>query len=77
MIPLWAKDKTGKWQVFPTHLLETLRDGSMGFKFDWAVDNTERRKYFAQFRQYFEANPVGWGSPRSHYYRLVKQPTNE
>jgi hypothetical protein len=28
MIPIWAKDKTGKYQVFPTHLLDySYNDG--------------------------------------------------
>ncbi len=30
MIPIWAKDINGKWQVFPGHLIETFPDGKRG-----------------------------------------------
>jgi hypothetical protein len=30
MIPIWAKDRSGKWQVFPRHLLKTFEDGVQG-----------------------------------------------
>jgi hypothetical protein len=30
MIPIWAKDGNGKWQVFPHHLLKTFEDGVQG-----------------------------------------------
>jgi hypothetical protein len=30
MIPIWAKNMDGKWEVFPAHLLETFADGKQG-----------------------------------------------
>jgi hypothetical protein len=30
MIPIWAKDRNGKWQVFPAHLLKVFEDGAQG-----------------------------------------------
>ena len=35
MIPIWAKDRNGKWQVFPTDLLETFSDGKQGIRDYW------------------------------------------
>lgn len=32
MIPIWAKDKHGKWQLFPYDELETFTDGVQGFR---------------------------------------------
>jgi len=82
MTPVWAKDIEDKWQPFPTHLVETLSDGSLGFKFYLGLDNSERRKFFHQFRQHFES--AGWfdlGGTHtvlgSYHCRLLKQPTNE
>lgn len=80
-IPIWAKDKQGKWQHFPTHLLDTLVDGSQGFRFFNHAAEPEKTVAFRVFRDYFEYNPIGWPQNRMtalHFdYRLRKQTINE
>ena len=56
-LPIWVKIE-GNWEVFPTHLLDTLVDGSQGFKFRMSENNDEKTAAFDKFRDYFEWNPL-------------------
>lgn len=77
MIPVWAK-VDGKWVTFPTHLLQTLEDGSTGFRFHTGRNEHEKVAVFKQFREHFCHNPVNWyedqKTPTYYEYRLRKQP---
>ena len=72
MIPIWARIE-GKWEQFPSHLLETLSDNSLGFRFDYSRDEYEKTAAFRRFREHFEHNPISWpGGLTAYEYRLKK-----
>ncbi len=74
MIPIWAK-VDGKWEPFPTYLVETLGDGTVGFRFQANRCEYERTAAFKKFREKFEWNPITRSAQMypSWEYRLRKQ----
>jgi hypothetical protein len=58
-LPIWALNKeTGKYEVFPFHLLDDLSDGSKGLAFYPWRENYTRQELFAKYRDYFVSNPL-------------------
>jgi hypothetical protein len=58
-LPLWALNKdTGKYELFPLHLLDTLSNGSKGLSFFPWRENYTREELFKKYRDYFVSNPI-------------------
>lgn len=85
MLPLWAKNADGKWERFPTELIEVLVDETLGFDFSLPSQLLYNKyllkeKAFVKFRHHFEFNPIPRALHRLRYpsmltcqYRLRKQ----
>jgi hypothetical protein len=76
-LPIWAKDKEGNWEVFPTHMVETLIDGSRGFKFQLNEHNGEKSAAFTRFRDHFEPNPLRKPLPNQWVYPIQYRLRNQ
>lgn len=52
-LPIWAKDNTGKYRLFPYHLLDRFPDGEMGLADCWE-QLWDHKSTFAPFKHLFE-----------------------
>jgi hypothetical protein len=76
-LPLWAKTKEDKWEVFPYHYLETLDDGRQGFRFRMNYPSMGKTAAFVKFRDCFEPNPVGWEQSKVNHPMKFDYPLKE
>ena len=53
---LWAKDRSGKWQVFPFHLLTTFADGKKGFTVAEILKEVPKWEVWYDFHHCFESH---------------------
>ena len=66
-LPIWAFNKTtGKYEVFPLHLLDTLSNGSKGLAFRSDRDSYSRVALFNKYREYFYLNPLNHNTDSAH-----------
>jgi len=70
MIPIWAKDKEGHWQVLPQNMLVTFSDGVVGYSYG-AKNWQQYMEFEGNWLHLFSYDPV------NRRFVLKQQPKTE